>query len=97
MSKPKRTMSNSLPATIASNEAEAAKYPKLPPAQVVKQVRDQFVLITQAHEILCLNEQYARRKVLENGIPECDYFEVYGRYFVSIDFLYRLKATEATQ
>lgn len=65
--------------------------PALPVHQVIKQVRERFIPITQAHVVLCLNEQYARRKVLDSGVPEQDYFEVFGRYFVDVEFLDRLR------
>jgi hypothetical protein len=59
--------------------------------EVIRGVRERFIPITHAHTILALNDQYARRKVLDYGVPEQDYFEVWGRYLVDRDFLIRLR------
>lgn len=88
----KSVKSSSLATTFRPTLDRVEKCPTLPPVQqVVDQIRMRFVPIAQAHVVLCLNEQYARRKVLDSGIPEQDYFEVFGRYFVDIDFLERLR------
>lgn len=59
--------------------------------QLRQQFERTFVELSKAHTELYLSPTYTRTYVLDAGIPDRDYFLLGGKYFVSRDFLTRLK------
>lgn len=56
-----------------------------------------FIQLSDAIKQMHLSPQYGRQLILDSGVPEQDYFMIASRYFVSTDFIARLKGIRKEQ
>jgi hypothetical protein len=58
--------------------------------------RESFMLLQEAIGLMHLSPQYARSLILDRGKEDQDYFMYAGKYFVSRDFVAKLKQRNET-